>query len=430
MPRSILFFAFISVMFLSCIEQPNSYTKLPPGEWRGILKLTDPDQVSLGTINDGQEKILDYFELPFNMDVVYTDNGMEVFLINGEERIPIEAVHYGRDPATAKDTLKMEMTAFDTSMDGFYEDNYIEGYWVVNYKENYTIPFLAQYGLNHRFINKTVPDTKDFGGKWKVVFEYDNEDAYPAIAELEQNGNKLDGTFRTETGDYRFLSGNASGDKMRLSVFDGAHAFLFSGSMDSDTIYGEFRSGKHYKSKWYAVKDNNYKLTNPYQMTKATMDEPIAFSFPDTKGNMVSLSKANEGGKVKLINIMGSWCPNCKDEIKYLKEIKKQYGENLELYTIAYERYRDASKANALLDKYKATMGMDWPLLLGGYADKKQTTESLPFIDKIYSYPTLFVVDQKNNIRHIHTGFNGPATSEYQEYKVEMAKKLETILSE
>ena len=413
----------------SCIEAPNNYTHLPPGEWRGVLKITDPDEVSASAVTLGEDqKISNYFELPFNMLVEYEGDEMKVYLINGPGKIEIENVHLGRDASTAKDTLLLEMTAFDSYMDGFYEENTIEGNWVINFKKGYKIPYFIQFGENHRFIRNPVEDTKDFSGNWKFVFDYD-DDPYTGIGEFTQNKNSLSGTIRTETGDYRYLDGNAYGDKLRLSVFDGAHAFLFSGAMDKDTIYGEFRSGKHYKTKWYATKDKSFMLANPNQMTAATTNSPIDFSYPDSGGSTFSLSSL-PSDKLTIINIMGTWCPNCKDEINYLKELKASNQYDLSIVSLAFERYKDESKALEKLSAYKKTMGVDWPIVLGGFANKKENSEQLEFIDKLYSYPTMIVLDGKKVIRHIHTGFSGPATSKYSEFKKEMKVLLTELNKE
>ena len=290
--------------------------------------MTDPEAVNVpSTIYEGDAKILDYFELPFNMEVSYEADDMKVFIVNGEERIPVNNIHFERDKSSAKDTLLLGFPEYDTRITAFYEDNFIEGNWFVDYKEGYSIPILIQFGQFHRFIDHPVDNTYDFSGQWDVIFEFDNpEDSYPAKGEFKQNGNSLSGTFLTETGDYRYLDGNAYGDKLRLSVFDGSHAFLFSGSVSQDTIYGEFRSGKHYKSNWIATKStkgNN--LKDPYQMTKMNDGAKANFSLKNTISEVVSLSDANYTDKVKIINIMGTWCPNCKDEIEYLKKIQKAY---------------------------------------------------------------------------------------------------------
>jgi thiol-disulfide isomerase/thioredoxin len=427
MQKLSLWLVFI-VMLTSCLETPNNYAKLPPGKWRVVLKLTEPDQVDSSTPAAETEGMNDYFKLPFNLDVVYDENNkMDVYIINGEERIKVESVNYGRDPRTAKDTLQFGFIAFDSTLDGFYEDNIIEGSWKVpNRNKDYKIKFIAYYGESHRFDIPQVKSTSDFSGKWKVTFEYDNDNQYPAIGEFVQDGNKLSGTFITETGDYRYLDGNAYADKMKLSVFDGAHAFLFSGKINNDTIYGEFRSGKHYKSKWKAVRDDAFELTNPYQMTKAVSNEKVDFSFVSSANKKVSINDSEYEGKYKLINIMGTWCPNCRDEINFLKEVQK-YNKDIAIISLAFEKYRDEKKAFSVLQKYKQEMAFNWPILLGGYADKEETSEAFSFLDKIYSYPTLLLIDDKNYIVDIHTGFYGPATSQYSTFRKDFFEKLKSL---
>jgi len=428
--KKILFPFLLGILFLSCIETPNSYTHLPPGQWRGYLKLTEPE-LGLAVIEEEEsDPIIDYFELPFNFEVAYENEQMVIHLLNGDERLKVEESILGRDPATAKDTISFNFSSFDTTMDGFYEENTIEGYWNVTYKGNYKIPFLAEYGKSHRFTNKKQ-EAYNFDGDWDVVFNYDDaKNAYKAVGEFKQNGNDLLGTFRTETGDYRYLEGNAYGDKLRLSVFDGSHAFLFAGSVQNDTIYGEFRSGSHYKTKWKAHKAEKGSsfLKDPYKMTAATNKGAVDFSFPNTEGVSVQLSDDRYKGKVKLINIMGTWCPNCRDEIIFLKEVRKKYPQ-VEIVTMAFEKYRDSDKALDVLKRYKKNMGFEWPLLLGGYADKGETAKTLPFLDKIYSYPTLLTIDGDNKIIDIHTGFNGPATSKYAAFEKEFNERLQNLLN-
>lgn len=416
------------ILLSGCIETPNQYEQLPPGEWRAILKLSDKTTLSSQSEDlEAEGKLMDYFELPFNFKIDFNEEDkMVMHIFNAEESISISDIEYGRDPATAKDTLRIRFNDFDSYIDAFYEENFIEGSWKVPYRgEAYEIPFLAKYGENKRFDIRTDTETYDFSGKWKVEFEFDEETAYPAIAEFRQEGNKLTGTFITETGDYRFLDGIAYGDKMKLSVFDGAHAFLFSGYATGDTIIGEFRSGNHYKCNWIATRDDNFKLTDPYSLTAATASS-VNFTFEALNGEEISLSDEKFNDKIKLVNIMGSWCPNCKDEIIFLKEVKKE-NPDIEIISIAFEKYKDKQKALNVLRQYKRTMNIDWPLLYGGYADKKAISEQLSFIDTFYAYPTLLFINKANEIKHIKTGFYGPATSEYETFSEEIYAKLENM---
>ncbi len=424
-----LFFCLLAVTMFSCIETPNQFEKLPPGSWRGILKISDQfSSSSSSAVVEADAKLTDYFELPFNFDIVYDEDGkMQMVLKNAEDSDSYSNLRIGRDPATAKDTLEIMFDDFDSYLDGFYEDNYIEGYWKVPYRGSaYQIPFLARYGDDHRFELKNNDDHYDFGGNWRVEFSYDTEDAYPAIAEFKQDGNTLTGTFMTETGDYRYLQGNVNNEKLKLSVFDGAHAFLFTGKVSSDTIIGEFRSGSHYKTSWKAYRDQDFDLVDPYSMTNSTVDESIDFEFEALNGDPVKLSDEAFKGKVKLINIMGSWCPNCKDEINFLKEIQKSNPE-LAIISVAFEKYKDKEKAKNVLRRYKKKMDITWPLLYGGYANKSETTAILNFVDRIYAYPTLIIVDKNNEIAGIQTGFYGPATSKHEDFKAKFYNILENI---
>ena len=65
--RSITLLTIIMISLGSCLQFPNQYSELPPGPWRGILKLSDLPTAEQAAILGEDEKILDYFELPFNM---------------------------------------------------------------------------------------------------------------------------------------------------------------------------------------------------------------------------------------------------------------------------------------------------------------------------------------------------------------------------
>ena len=210
----------------------------------------------------------------------------------------------------------------------------------------------------------------------------------------------------------------------------GSHAFLFRAEVENDTIYGEFRSGNHYKSRWKAFRNDDFELADPYQMSKAA-GEPIDFSFPDVNGNPWRFAENTAQAKVKLINIMGTWCPNCKDELRFLKEIVEQYGtEEISVVSIAFEKYKDQREALSVMKKYKDVMGMDWPFLLGGSASKAEAAEKLPFIDTVYSFPTLLILDKNNRIADVHTGFYGPATNRYATFKNEFKTRLDQLIKE
>lgn len=421
-------------LFQGCIVIDNAYTVIPPGTWRGVLKLDRPAASPLREEADLDVQFDEVAkgELPFNFEVIYEDeNTFRIEFINGEERIVSDNITYGRNRETGDDSLVINFPVFDSYITALYEEDVIEGEWVVNYKENYRIPFVAFHGKGYRFTELQKDPIADISGKWAAQFEVESDNPYPAVGEFQQNGNYLTGTFLTETGDYRFLEGTVQADKVYLSCFDGAHAFLFEGKITADErMIGSFRSGSHYKTLWEAERDPDAQLSNPDSLTYLTNGgDEFSFSFPNTEGEMVRLS--DYGDQVKLVQIFGTWCPNCRDETNFLLDyLKENQNEDLAVIALGFEQYDEEAKAMAALQRFKENMNVPYEVLYAGSSDKTEASKALPMLNRIISYPTLLFVDRNNRVRRIHTGFNGPATSQYEDFKREFDASVQALLAE
>ena len=433
MTKLILMLGAMALTLLTgCVEADHEFSKLAPGIWRATLTLEDKVIISAG--DDNMPILQDNIELPFTFEVKYaTRDSFYIELINGEERIIVDDIFYGRDMAVAKDTLLIKFPVFDTYIKAIYVENVLQGEWVVNYREKYRIPFVAYHGQAHRFQTDGIPADQDISGRWHTVFDRDTEDEYPAIGVFKQDGNHLSGTFLTETGDYRYLDGMVRANKFFLSCFDGSHAFLFQGKvMDDGKLLGTFFSGNHYKGLFESERNEDYELSSPFDMTlPVNNQEPLAFSFPNSDGDMVSLADPQYDGKVKIVKIMGTWCPNCKDQTDYLiNYLKEEDPENVEVIALSFERYRNDSKGMEAIKTFKSRFEVPYPVLYGGYYDKAEASQKIPQISQILSYPTLLFVDKNNLIRHIHTGFAGPATDEYKIFNREFKKIINELSAE
>ncbi|MCB9081640.1 MAG: TlpA family protein disulfide reductase [Lewinellaceae bacterium] len=422
-----------------CFVAENPYSSLPPGIWRAVLKLDSrpvsqnpkgeplPDKVNLKfeEVTDG--------ELPFLFEVKYvTPDSFYLEIINGEERIVVTDIHMGRTKYLAKDTFRIDFPVFDSYIHGLYEENVMEGEWVVlNRGDNYRIPFVAKFGQGHRFTTLRKTPAIDLTGRWEVTFGLvEGEEPYPAIADFVQQGNELTGTFMTETGDYRYLEGTVQANKVYLSVFDGSHAFLFEAKIQPDsTLVGSFRSGRHYQTLWQAKRNSAAKLRDPDSITwlKPGMQQ-FDFQFPNTSGKMVSLSDPAYAGKIKLVQIMGTWCPNCRDETMFLLNfLKEKQNPDLAVIALAFERQTTQEKAFHAINTYRDRLQIPYEVLWAGSSDKAEAAKSLPMLNQIYSFPTLIIVDKENRVRRIHTGFAGPATEAYKSFTQEFSAYIEEL---
>ncbi len=425
-----------AVLSLStCIRPQAAYESLAPGIWRGVLTLNPEPKAPLKDEIERYEKegtlplrnIDD--ELPFLFEVFYDSSGHHPYfeIINGSERIKVEDVRVKRNRNTAEDTVWIDFPVFDTHIKGILKEGIVQGEWIVRNKLDYRIPFVAHYGKKYRFDVLPNAPVGNISGIWDCDFDLNTSKPTKAIGEFKQDGSKLTGTFRTETGDYRYLEGTVSGHKFYLSCFDGSHAFLFYGKIAGDSLVGTFRSGKHFTSLWTATKNEAAALTHPDLLTTAS-GSAVHFSFLDHTGKTKTLEDYK--GKPKILQVMGTWCPNCYDETRFLTKYLAEHPHlEVEVIGLACERYKDTSQSLRAITIYKNKLQIPYDILLASTSHlNKVSALQLPFLDSIIAYPTMVFLDKENRILKIHTGFDGPATSKYQDFVNDFDKTIQLLL--
>lgn len=441
-------FSFFAVLFLlsGCIVPENPYSKVAPGMWRGVLRL-EPRYITPNPkgkplpekMNMEFEEVTDG-ELPFLFEVIYeNENDFYIEIINGEERIRLDDIIVGLNRQTVKDTIRVDFPIYETYISALYEANVMEGLWHVPSKGQYAIPFVGMYGDGYRFTRLRKKPTVDITGKWEVMFGVDGDEPYPAVGEFVQKDNHVSGTFRTETGDFRYLEGTIQSNlekgynKLYLSTFDGSHAFLFEAKVTDDLeMIGTFRSGTHYKTTWTAKKNEQAMLTNANELTFLNEGyETLDFAFENPEGNMISPTNPEYDGKVKIVQIFGTWCPNCRDETKFLqKYLAENNNPDLAVIALAFEKHEEKDRANKAIQTYKDKMNLSYEMVVAGTSDKKEAAKALPALNHVLSYPTMIFMDKKGKVRRIHTGFSGPATSEYEAFKAEFDEFVKELSAE
>ncbi|NRA49655.1 MAG: TlpA family protein disulfide reductase, partial [Phaeodactylibacter sp.] len=219
--------------------------------------------------------------------------------------------------------------------------------------------------------------------------------------------------------------------KIYLSCFDGAHAFLFEARIREDgSLLGSFRSGKHYQTLWTARKDPNAELADPDSLT-ALKDSAtdFSFAFPTPDGDTLSFPGEKYEGKVVIVQLLGTWCPNCRDETTFLKSYLADHPDaDIEVIGLAFERYRATDKAMAAVKRFTDNMEPGYKVALAGYADKKEASAVLPMLSEVIAYPTMIIINKQGQVERIHTGFNGPATSAYAEFKEDFNTFIASLL--
>lgn len=386
-------------MFLATVMGcEKKASELKEGVWRGILDL------------QGQE-------LAFNFAVRKDSSGSyDAFIKNAGENILLDEVNFEGD------SIVMTLHIFDSELRAAVSPDSLKGFFIKNYEKNYRIPFRAAYDQDFRFTPQEDEAHTDFSGKYRVTFTNEKE-VTPAIGVFEhQAGNIVTGTFMTPTGDYRYLEGNVSGNNLILSTFDGNHAYLFTARRTSDsTLTGEYWSGKTWHQTWVATRDDQATLPDPEGLT--VLKEGITkmdISFPGLDGQPVSPSDEKYRNKVVILQLFGTWCPNCLDETRFLSEWYSQNKDrDVAIIGLAYEASDDFEYARSRVKKMIDKLGVEYDFVIAGTRDKAEASKTLPMLNGVIAFPTTIFIGRDGTVRKIHTGFTGPGTGIYYEQHVQ-----------
>lgn len=388
---------------------PASKT-LKPGQWRGFF-----------TVPENQ--------VPFQFEVKDDGTGnTSVFLMNGSDRFQLKTV-------TAKgDSVFIPIDLYDAVLKGKFTDNTFEGRLIkgVSTKPDAGLPFKAEYGNLPRFPKSTVVPQIKLGGTWDMVMG-SGESAENVVAVFDQTAALLTGSILTTTGDLRFFEGAVFGKKFELSAFGGSTPYLLKGEFtDDNTFNGEFITPR--KSTPISGKRNDKAaLPDAYNVTYLKPGfSSVAFTFPNLDGKQISLADVAYKGKVVIVTILGSWCPNCLDENKFLSAwYKENKSRGVEIIGLGFERKNDFESAKKSLSALKTRLGIDYEILFAGQSGTESASKALPQLNGIASFPTTIFIDRKGNVRKIHSGFSGPATGKFfDEFKTEFNSLIDELVAE
>ena len=387
--------AAFSVIIIAAIsgscEKPAPELGLKSGIWRGEL-----------TAQGNQ--------IPFNFEVSKENGSYQIKLINGVEKLDIDRIDI------LGDSLFFNMHIFDISIKAKVFKDSLVGSYIKNYADGYVLPFKAIYGKKGRFDD--VESSNVFDGTWETTFKDKDGKETDAIGIFKVEDTMLRGTFLSKTGDYRFLDGYTSKDTMYLYTFDGNHIYKFRAFKENDSILkGEYWSGKTSYKTFISTKNDTAKLPDANSLTylKEGYDK-IDFSVPDLDGNLTSLQDEKYKDKIVILQIFGTWCPNCMDETRFLSDwYHKNESQGVEIIGLAYEIKPEFEYARERVLTMKEKLDVPYDFLIAGTSSTESASESLPMLNKVMSFPTSIIIDKKGKVRRIHTGFSGPATGIYYE---------------
>jgi len=304
-----------------------------------------------------------------------------------------------------------------------------KGLWIRENKDDYRVNFkIEPTNKTDLFKEYEQLSCKDkVLGKWKIQLS----ETKMGLGIFTQDGCRIRGSILTTTGDYRYLDGYLNNGQIHLQGFDGVFSFVFKLKLDNNKFTGKMYAGKSYNTEVSAIKDSNFKLSDANSMTNIKPHKRVELDTFDIFGNQVNINSKAMMNKPKVIQLFGSWCPNCLDETKFFNHWRKENQElsnKIEFIALAFENFKEEKKAIKALKKAQKELLMDYPLILIDYNKTIKPSDILP-IDKARAFPTTLYLNKENKVIKVHTGFAGQATGIFfEDFTQDFDKTIKSLL--
>jgi len=363
--------------------------------------------------------------IPFQLELAGAGTSVRGSFFNGDERVT------STRGSLDGDTLTLEFEHYATQL----RAKASAGGYVGTYGND---TLFGQYPVElkpHRKGGAVKTKAPNIGGLWILPFESaKGEKAFRFI--VRQRGAEASAAILRVDGDTGLLTGTYADGKFTLHHFDGARGNILeiiplpNGQLDI-TLHGRnaARDQKYTATRASPAQglpqptdsSNHTRVKNP--------DEPFQFSFPDLAGNIVANTDDRFRNKVLIVNITGSWCPNCHDEAPFLTELYRRYRSlGLEVVALNFEesdQIQNPTRAHAFVKKY----GIEYSYLLAGETGELQA--KLPQAENLNSWPTTFFIGRDGKVRGVHAGFAAPASGEFHtQTRRDFTSTIEKLLAE
>ena len=368
--------------------------------------------------------------VPVRLEIMGSASDLHAALVNGPEKSPASSAVFNGNH------LLVTFNYYAKTLDATLADGHLTGSFG-------TTATRYPVSLNSRDTGTSNSGfhAQDINGDWEIaVKSAKGESAWQLRVEpVHGSGGEVKAVIQRIDGDTGSLYGSWTGSGFQISHFTAAGPALYSLSPQADgtlLVSNLLRADVNDQQNLVARRPAQARAaklggpTDPTQQT--TVKDPSArfkFSFPDLNGKVVSNTDPQFDGKVVIVAIGGSWCPNCHDEAPFLESLYKQFhSRGLEIVNLSFEegdQLKDPERLRAFIARY----GLTYTVLVAG--DTEQLQERIPQAVNLNCWPTSFFLGRDGRVREVHAGFAGPANPPAHEALMrEVTELVEKLLEE
>jgi thiol-disulfide isomerase/thioredoxin len=372
-------------------------------------------QTSLNGLWDATVKVGEA-EVPFRFEIAQNNGQVQGFFFEGDQRIGSTSGQF------VNGELRLDYEFLYTTLTAKLNGDELDGTYRANRKNGKEYVFHARRFQPPALDSDLEPAPPQVAGNWEMQLVGEDhssrKDARSALSWklfLRQSGTEVTGAILRIDGDTGTLTGNWRGSTLVLSHFAGERPILFEGVLQTD---GTLAVTYNRLNNYIAARTGDARakgIPEPPDPTRFTSvadpSEPFHFRFPGLDGKIVADSDPRFEGKVVLLAIGGTWCPNCRDEAPFLVDLYRRYhAQGLEIVGLNFEAAGDPVEDNPRIASFIREFSVPYPVLLAGKTG--EVTDKLPQLVNFGAYPTTVFLGRDGHVRSVHAGFASAATGE------------------
>lgn len=387
------------------------------------FSLVTPALASAATVPSGLwdgTVVVNGVAIPFRFELSTHEAQARGAFFNGDDRVSSTSGSFDGSE------LALDFAHYASKLRARWDNGALSG--VYGRKGGNTYLFQAQPHVEPAPAKAAAPN---IAGDWEIAVTGPKGASVWQLA-VRQSGADVAASILRVDGDTGLLSGRFSDGKFVLAHFSGARPLLIELTPQAD---GSLAVTENQKTKFTALRAQRArerhapKPPDPSRWTSVNdPSQPLRYSGQDLAGNTVTEADPRFHGKVVLVNIMGSWCPNCHDEAPFLQELYQAYrARGLEIVSLSFEgaeQAKDPERLRAFIETY----GITYPVLLAG--DPSEVGAKLPQAKHLTTWPATFFVGRDGLVHGAHAGFAGKATgAAHERLKAELRATVEELLA-
>jgi peroxiredoxin len=353
--------------------------------------------------------VVNQVEIPFRFEIAQTGAQVRGFFFDGDRKIGSTSGSFENGK------LKLAYDFLNTTLEATLDGGELRG----AYRDNGT-PNAQPLEIRAR---RFVPAQADAAGAPQVAGNWEMyrtaKDNYTLDVSwrlyLRQSGSEVSGAILRTSGDTGTLSGQWKSGKLILSHFAGERPTLFEAQLNPDGTLGitlnrqfTYRAARTTEARAKGIPEP----PDPSRFTSIKdPTEPFHFSGLELDGKRLSDADPQFRGKVVVLTIGGTWCPNCHDEAPFLVDLYKEFhARGLEVIGLSFEQDADLARARPRVLSFIKRYGIQFTMLVPGTPD--EVAKKLPQLVNFGAYPTTIFVGRDGRVRSVHAGFASAATGD------------------